>query len=99
MDRMGNAVFFGKDRMVFLTESCHWKFVHSTTMTFATTADILLYDKAIWYWASQTLPIRDYLGFVRLRKENSRTIASSIPGYSTHCEVKYLSPLINWEEI
>jgi hypothetical protein len=42
----GRAV--GESTIVFLTESCHWKITNSTTMTFATTLQIIKKDIDIY---------------------------------------------------
>ena len=91
----------GEDTKVILTPSSHWKFTNSTTMTFAVTTGTLLKDKKIWhdFLLKREVPMYDYEVFACLRKKSGRTIASPIPGYSTHCEIKFLTPLINWNEI
>jgi hypothetical protein len=40
----------------------------------------------------------DYQIFKFLRKIKNRLVISPIPGYSTHGEKKYLSPLVKWEQ-
>jgi hypothetical protein len=41
---------------------------------------------------------RDHDKFLRLWNEGSHLI-SCIHGYSTHCEVEYLSPCVDWSKI
>jgi len=41
---------------------------------------------------------RDFDMFIHLRKEG-RSLLTPIPGYSTHGDIYYLSPLDNWEYI
>lgn len=81
---------------VFITENSHWKFTNSTTCTFAAKAKTIQEDFPIWMkWASGTHPY-DFNAFSDLSKLNGRTVASSIPGYCTHAETNFLSPLIKW---
>ena len=81
---------------VFVTNSVHWKLTNSTTMTFATKVITLKEDAEIWKkYTSGTYP-QDFKCFLELR-ENGRTLATPIPGYSTHCEPMWASPLIDWE--
>jgi hypothetical protein len=83
---------------VFLTNSSHWKLTNSTTMTFATKVSILKEDAPIWkQHTSGTYP-HDFQCFLDLR-ERGRTLATPIPGYSTHGEPMWASPLINWETV
>jgi hypothetical protein len=80
---------------VYLSQSCHWKITNSTTMTFATTVKTLKQDEYILRkWTSGTHP-NDFQMFLELAK-NQKFLISPIPGYSTHGETQYLSPLINW---
>jgi hypothetical protein len=83
---------------VFLTNSSHWKLTNSTTMTFATKVSVLKEDAPIWkQYTSGTHP-HDFQCFLDLR-ERGRTLATPIPGYSTHCEPMWASPLIDWESV
>lgn len=83
---------------VFLTKSSHWKLTNSTTMTFATKVSVLREDEQIWRkYTSGTHP-HDFQCFIELR-EHGRTLATPIPGYSTHCEPMWATPLVNWNEV
>lgn len=80
---------------VYLTDSCHWKITNSTTMTFAARVNDLKRDETILrQWTSGSYP-DDFKMFLDLRN-NNRFLISSIPGYATHGETHWLSPLINW---
>jgi hypothetical protein len=46
---------------------------------------------------SGTYP-QDFKMFIELREQNELLI-TPIPGYSTHGETKYLSPLIDWNNV
>jgi hypothetical protein len=86
-----------EETRVFLGDNCHWKLTNSTTMTFASKVKTLREDeKIIRKWTSETHP-HDFQMFIEL-KQNFRRLASPIPGYSTHCETKWLTPLKNWYE-
>lgn len=81
---------------VYLSKSCHWKITNSTTMTFAATVKTLIEDeKILRKWTSSSHP-DDFQMFLELGKKN-KFLISSIPGYATHGETQYLSPLTNWE--
>lgn len=83
---------------VFVTNSVHWKLTNSTTMTFATKVATLKEDVEIWKkYTSGTYP-QDFKCFLELR-ENGRTLTTPLPGYSTHCEPMWASPLIDWESV
>lgn len=97
---MGGNPFIDDDAAeltkVFVTNSVHWKLTNSTTMTFATKVSTLKEDAEIWKkYTSGTHP-HDFQCFLQLR-ENGRTLATPIPGYSTHCEPMWASPLTDWE--
>jgi len=87
-----------EDTRVHLTKSTHWKITNSTTMTFASkVATLKRTEPILRKWTSQQHP-DDFKMFLELRKSNELLI-SPIPGYATHGEVKWLSPLIDWKNI
>ena len=89
----------GEKTHVFLTKSCHWKYTNSTTMTFAAYVDVLRKDKDIfWKWTKTKHPY-DFQIFIELYLKRKRRLLSAIPGYSTHGETKYLTPLTSWNKI
>ena len=80
------VVHEGEVALVRKTASCHWKFTNSTTLTFAARTGTLRYDKDAhikWCAKGQSL---DFNLFIDLKSERARTLASSIPGYSTHLQ-------------
>ena len=82
---------------VYLGEHCHWKLTNSTTMTFAAKAKTLKQDESILRkWTKETHP-HDFQMFTELIQKGRR-LASPLPGYATHGETKWLSPLKNWKE-
>lgn len=98
----GGNPYIGNDAAeetkVFLTKHSHWKLTNSTTMTFASTVRVLREDAGVWRKHSTGTCPRDFDAFIELR-ENGRTLATPIPGYSTHCDVQYPSPLVEWETV
>jgi hypothetical protein len=87
-----------EDTRVYLTDSCHWKITNSTTMTLASKVSILKQTENIFKkHTSGTYP-RDFDIFVELR-ENEHLLITPIPGYSTHGETAWLSPLTDWSKI
>jgi hypothetical protein len=88
----------GELTRVMLSKSCHWKLTNSTTMTFAAKVKTLREDESILReFTNQSYP-RDFDMFLKLR-DNGRSLITPIPGYSTHGETRWLSPLINWNDI
>lgn len=88
----------GEVTRVLLTDSCHWKLTNSTTMTFASRVKTLAEDKEILRsFTSGTYP-RDFEMFLALR-DKGRCLVTPIPGYSTHGETAWLSPLTDWSSI
>jgi len=84
---------------LFVTKSCHWRTTPSTTNTFAVKYKTLMEDMDLHkYYAEFGIQglAHDHTKFLDLGKKG-RTIISSIPGYSTHCN-NYLSPTIEWEK-
>ena len=87
-----------EDTRVYLTDSCHWKITNSTTMTFASTVATLKRTESILRkWTQGTHP-SDFKMFLELREQDELLI-TSLPGYATHGETAWLSPLIDWENI
>jgi hypothetical protein len=88
----------GEVTRVMLTKSCHWKLTNSTTMTFAAKVSTLKQDEAILReYTSGTYP-DDFKMFLALR-EKQKGLITPIPGYSTHGETAWLSPLTDWSKI
>lgn len=88
----------GEVTRVMLTNSCHWKLTNSTTMTFAAKAGTLKEDEGILRSFTQGSYPRDFDMFLALR-DKQRGLVTPIPGYSTHGETAWLSPLIDWSKI
>lgn len=89
----------GEYTKLFLSKSCHWKITNSTTMTFASTVKILKEDEEVLRkWTNRGHYPDDYKMFLELREKN-RTLVTSVPGYSTHGETAWLSPLTDWSEL
>jgi hypothetical protein len=96
----GNPYCLGgaEDTRVYLTKSCHWKITNSTTMTFASKVSTLKRTEYIMRKHTQGTYPNDFQMFLELR-ENNELLITPIPGYSTHGELAWLSPLINWSQI
>jgi glycosyltransferase involved in cell wall biosynthesis len=88
----------GEITQVYLTKSCHWKLTNSTTGTFASTIKTLKEDYQIISKYANNSYLNDFRMFTELREQN-RTLVSCIPGYSTHGETAWLTPLIDWSAI
>ena len=85
---------------VIATESIHWRTTPSTTNTYACRFSTFKKHLGIHkeYCDLEKGYTRDHDKFIRLWQEGSNLI-SCIPGYSTHVETPYLSPVVNWELI
>lgn len=88
----------GEITKVFVTKSSHWRLTNSTTMTFATTMSTLVEDTPIWKKYTEGAHPHDMQIFLDLR-ERGRSLVTPIPGYSTHCEPQWASPLIDWSVV
>ena len=87
-----------EDTRVYLSSSCHWKMTNSTTMTFASKVKTLKEDEeTLRKWTNTTHP-HDFQMFLELR-DKDRSLITPIPGYATHGETAFLSPLTNWNDI
>ena len=87
-----------EDTRVYLSNSTHWKITNSTTMTFASTVKELKESENILRKHTNETHPNDFQMFLELR-ENNKLLITPLPGYSTHGETAWLSPLNNWEEI
>jgi hypothetical protein len=98
--RGGNPYCEGgaEDTRVYLTESCHWKITNSTTMTFASKVSTLKRVEPILRKHTNTSHPADFNMFLELRECNELLI-TSIPGYATHGETAWLSPLTDWSAL
>lgn len=96
-ERGGNPFCQGgaEDTRVYLSKSCHWKITNSTTMTFAAKVKTLKDIEPILRKHTSGTHPNDFRMFLELR-ENNRILITSIPGYSTHGETAWLSPLTDW---
>lgn len=90
----------GEVTRLMLTKSCHWKYTNSTCLTFACKAKTIKEDFGVWKWAVYDNPsIGSYQAFCELSLTKGRILISSVPGYSTHSEIAWLSPLTDWNFI
>lgn len=87
-----------EDTRVYLTKSTHWKITNSTTMTFASTVSTLKRTEETLRKYTQGSYPEDFKMFLDLR-EQGELLISSIPGYSTHGETAWLSPLTDWIKV
>jgi hypothetical protein len=99
-DQGGNPYCDGgaEDTRVYLTDSCHWKITNSTTMTFASKVSTLERTENILRKHTSGTHPNDFHMFLELREQNELLI-TSIPGYSTHGETAWLTPLTDWSKI
>ena len=89
----------GEITRVVLTKSSHWKLTNSTTCTWATKIKTLKEDMEIWEQATVNSYPQDYWAFTQLLETKSRSLITPIPGFSTHTELPWLSPLIDWSNV
>jgi hypothetical protein len=85
----------GEVTRVVLTDNSHWKLTNSTTMTFAAKVKTLKEDESVLRSFTNGSYPRDFDMFLALR-EKGRGLITPIPGYSTHGETAWLSPLTDW---
>lgn len=88
-----------EDTRVYLTDSCHWKITNSTTMTFASTVATLKRTELILRkHTNQGHYPDDFKMFLDLREQNE-LLVTPLPGFATHGETAWLSPLTDWSTI
>lgn len=88
----------GEMTRVMLSTSSHWKATNSTTMTFASKVKTLRKTENVLREYTQGSYPRDFDMFVHLYN-SAHYLVTPIPGYSTHGETAWLTPLINWSKI
>ena len=79
----------GEDTKVFRTTNSHWRFSTSTTMTFATTKQVLLKDLDIWNAYADGDHPRDHSCFLALR-DTKRQLVVRIPGLALHVDLAHV---------
>ena len=95
----GNPYCQGRaeDTRVYLSDSIHWKITNSTTMTFAAKVSTLKkYEDTLRNFTKDTHP-NDFQMLLHLREQGG-LLLTPLPGYATHGETAWLSPLTNWED-
>ncbi len=86
-----------EDTRVYLSDSIHWKITNSTTMTFAAKVSTLKkYEDTLRNFTKDTHP-NDFQMFLHLREQGG-LLLTPLPGYATHGETAWLSPLTNWKD-
>ncbi len=88
----------GEMTRVMLSTSSHWKVTNSTTMTFASKVKTLRKVENVLREYTQGSYPRDFDMFVSLYN-SAHYLVTPIPGYSTHGETAWLTPLIDWSKI
>ena len=88
----------GEMTRVMLSTTSHWKVTNSTTMTFASKVKTLRKTENILREYTQGSYPRDFDMFVHLYN-SAHYLVTPIPGYSTHGETAWLTPLIDWQKI
>ena len=89
----------GEVTRLIKTNSVHWKITNSTVMSFAARVSRLKSDYDLLLKYSSNRITDSFRFFVELNQTKQIPVLSSVPGYSTHCETAWLSPLVNWNEI
>ncbi|WP_307768511.1 hypothetical protein [uncultured Bacteroides sp.] len=91
-------VIGGEKTKVFLTESSHWKYSVSTTMTMAAFVHTFLRDKNVFMRWSSNGRLSDSPIFFELKNFHNRKLLLPIPSYSTHSQNPHVAKLIDWEK-
>lgn len=79
---------------VYVTSTCHWRTVPSTCGSFIVNKTTLDEDYDV-----HTTFYSDHDKFIKLGEDRGRVIVSPMPSLSTHCEVEWLAPIVNWKEL
>ena len=82
---------------LYITKSCHWRSVESTTMTWATTSKHIKedYEDVIRLHSGKHLPMGG--DTFRMLYKKGKQLITPIPSYSAHAEEKWLPYFIKWK--
>lgn len=89
----------GEVTRLIKTESLHWKITNSTVMSFAAKVSRLKEDYDLLMKYSSNNITDSFRFFTELSQTKGTPVLSSVPGFSTHCEAAWLSPLTDWEKV
>jgi hypothetical protein len=93
-DKYVSPMYSDLQSQIYVTNSSHWRTVPSTCGSFVVNKDILHQDYDV-----HTTFYSDHDKFIELGKTRNRIIITPMPSLSTHCEIEWLAPLINWEHV
>jgi len=85
----------GEMTCVLISKSRHWKITNSCCMTFATRVKTLKEDLPIYAKYCQGRIPNDFHMFLALGQKQ-RKLVSCIPSVSTHGEIHWLAPFLDW---
>lgn len=98
-DKYFSRVYRDLVSRIFVSPSCHWRTIPSTTQTFAVRWKTLQRDLPIHRKFSTEVAIsKDHEKFCALSKRGS-LLVSPMPGWSTHAEPEFASPCVDWETV
>jgi hypothetical protein len=84
---------------IFHTKSCHWRTTPSTTNTFAMKYKTLVKHLDVHKEFSMNRKISaDHEKFCKLGAMGA-VLISSVPGWSTHAELEFASPCVDWQKL
>tara|TARA_R110000796_G_scaffold226153_1_gene342637 strand:+ start:1374 stop:2072 length:699 start_codon:yes stop_codon:yes gene_type:complete len=89
----------GEVTRLFKTDSIHWKITNSTVMSFAAKVSRLKEDYNLIQKHSSQHITNSFGFFTELSQTKGIPVINSVPGFSTHCESLWLSPLTDWNKI
>ena len=89
----------GEVTRLIKTESLHWKITNSTVMSFAAKVSRLKEDYDLLMKYSSNNITDSFRFFTELSQTKGIPVLSSVPGFSTHCEAAWLTPLTDWSKI
>lgn len=78
---------------IYASKKIHWRVTPSTCFSFVAKPQTLKSD--LWFF----LHFRDQFVQPLLRIFKRRILISALPGQSTHCMARFLSPTVDWEAV